>query len=80
MVLKGGAQPVLTIFFLGGDILWIIRMVLIRFTCFQVDVVVRLCNVTNESLYRGIEQAVVGNRLGDISYAIQRYTEVENTS
>jgi methionyl aminopeptidase len=40
--------------------------------------VVKLCEVTNESLYKGIEKAVVGNRLGDVSNAIQRYTEVEN--
>ena len=36
---------------------------------------VALCNVTNESLYKGIENAKVGNRLGDISYAIQHHTE-----
>lgn len=30
---------------------------------------------TKESLYLGIEQAVVGNRVGDIGYAIQQYTE-----
>ena len=39
---------------------------------------VKLCDITNQSLYKGIEQAVVGNRLSDISYAIQRFTEVEN--
>jgi methionyl aminopeptidase len=30
---------------------------------------------TYESLYRGIEQARVGNRMGDLSYAIQSYVE-----
>ncbi len=35
----------------------------------------RLLDVTKESLYLGIEQAVVGHRLGDISYAIQSHCE-----
>jgi methionyl aminopeptidase len=30
---------------------------------------------TKEALYKGIEQAVVGHRLGDISYAVQRHCE-----
>lgn len=30
---------------------------------------------TYESLYRGIEQAKAGNRMGDVSYAIQSYVE-----
>ena len=30
---------------------------------------------TKEALYKGIEQAVVGHRLGDISYAVQRQCE-----
>lgn len=34
-----------------------------------------LMDATRESLYQGIAQAKVGNRLGDISYAIQRYVE-----
>jgi methionyl aminopeptidase len=34
-----------------------------------------LINVTKESLYKGIEKAIVGNRVGDISYAIQEHTE-----
>ncbi|HFU4228279.1 TPA: methionyl aminopeptidase [Streptococcus suis] len=34
-----------------------------------------LMNVTKECLYRGIEQAVVGNRIGDIGAAIQEYAE-----
>ena len=35
----------------------------------------RLCDVTEKSLYLGIEQAIVGNRLGDIGSAIQNYCE-----
>lgn len=35
----------------------------------------RLMRVTRESLFRGIEQARPGNRLHDISSAIQRYVE-----
>ena len=34
-----------------------------------------LLKVTEESLYKGIDQAVIGNRLSDISYAIQSYVE-----
>ena len=35
----------------------------------------RLCDTTEESLYKGIEKAVAGGRLGDIGYAIQSYCE-----
>lgn len=35
----------------------------------------RLASVTEQSLYVGIEQAVVGNRVSDISSAIQTYVE-----
>jgi methionyl aminopeptidase len=35
----------------------------------------KLLDVTKESLYKGIEQAVVGSRLGSISYAVQNYCE-----
>ena len=35
----------------------------------------RLLTVTKEALYKGIEQAVVGHRLGDISYAVQSHCE-----
>ncbi len=34
-----------------------------------------LMKVTKASLYKGIEKAVNGNRIGDIAYAIQDYTE-----
>ena len=37
--------------------------------------VMQLLRVTKESLYKGIEKAVAGNRLGDISFAIQEHTE-----
>ncbi len=37
--------------------------------------VMKLIQVTKESLYKGIEKAVVGNRVGDIGFAIQDYTE-----
>lgn len=37
--------------------------------------VMQLIKVTKESLYLGIEKAVAGNRVGDISFAIQSYTE-----
>ncbi|WEK21604.1 MAG: type I methionyl aminopeptidase [Candidatus Pedobacter colombiensis] len=36
--------------------------------------VLELVRVTKESLYLGIEQAVVGKRTGDIGYAIENYT------
>ena len=35
----------------------------------------QLLKVTKESLYKGIEMAVSGNRIGDIGYAVQRYAE-----
>jgi len=35
----------------------------------------RLLEVTKESLYKGIEKAVTGNRLGDVSEAIQSHAE-----
>lgn len=40
----------------------------------------RLLEVTKTSLYKGIEQAVIGNRIGDIGYAIQTYAEGEGFS
>jgi len=38
----------------------------------------QLLRVTKTSLYKGIEKAVVGNRMGDVSWAIQEYTEREH--
>ncbi|KAA8785831.1 type I methionyl aminopeptidase [Paenibacillus amylolyticus] len=39
-----------------------------------------LLDVTKNSLYKGIEFAIVGNRIGDISHAIQTYAEGEGLS
>src|SRR5919205_3452748 len=39
-----------------------------------------LLKVTKEALYKGIEQAVAGNRIGDIGHAIQTYVESEGLS
>ena len=38
--------------------------------------VIKLLKVTRDSLYKGIEAAVVGNRIGDIGYAVQNYVKV----
>jgi methionyl aminopeptidase len=35
----------------------------------------RLIQVTEESMYRGIAEAVVGNRLSDVSHAVQTHVE-----
>ncbi|MDY0200442.1 MAG: type I methionyl aminopeptidase [Bacteroidales bacterium] len=35
----------------------------------------KLLTVTKESLFRGIQMAVEGNRVGDISYAVQEHAE-----
>lgn len=40
----------------------------------------RLMEVTESSLYKGIEQAKAGNRIGDIGHAIQTYVEKEGFS
>lgn len=37
--------------------------------------VLQLLKVTEECLYKGIEQAVAGNHLGDIGHAVQSYAE-----
>lgn len=39
-----------------------------------------LLEVTKNSLYKGIEKAYPGNRIGDIGYAIQSYAEAEGFS
>ncbi|WP_088810935.1 MULTISPECIES: type I methionyl aminopeptidase [Listeria] len=44
------------------------------------DEVKHLMEVTRKSLYLGIEQAQVGNRIGDIGHAIQTYVENEKLS
>lgn len=35
----------------------------------------RLCTVTKEAMYKGIEAAVAGGRIGDIGHAVQSYCE-----
>lgn len=40
----------------------------------------RLLDVTKKALYIGIEKAVIGNRIGDISHAIQTYVESQGFS
>jgi methionyl aminopeptidase len=39
------------------------------------ETISRMVKVTEESLYLGIKQAVVGNRLTDISHAVQQHVE-----
>ncbi len=39
------------------------------------DEILQLVRVTKESLYKGIEKAIINNRIGDIAFAIQDYTE-----
>lgn len=39
------------------------------------DDVKQLMRVTKESLYKGIEKAIAGNRIGDIAFAVQEHTE-----
>ena len=38
----------------------------------------KLVKFTKESLYKGIEKAIVNNRIGDIAFAIQEHTEIKN--
>ncbi len=40
----------------------------------------RLMRVTEESLYKGIEKAVEGNRIHDVSFAVQKYVEANGFS
>ena len=42
------------------------------------DDIIQLLKVTNTSLYLGIEKAVAGNRLGDVSHAIQDFCEKQH--
>ena len=41
------------------------------------DVPLQDGDIAKEALYKGIEQAVVGHRLGDISYAVQQHCEAQ---
>lgn len=38
----------------------------------------KLVKITKESLYKGIEKAIEGNRMGDVAFAIQEHTEKKN--
>jgi methionyl aminopeptidase len=38
----------------------------------------KLLRITEEALYKGIEKAMAGNRMGDIGFAIQEHTELKN--
>lgn len=40
----------------------------------------KLLSVTKQSLYKGLEQAVVGKRIGDIGFAIQQHVEAHGFS
>ncbi|WP_445492101.1 type I methionyl aminopeptidase [Niallia sp. 03133] len=40
----------------------------------------KLLEITEAALYKGIEQAVIGNRVGDISHAIQTFAEEQGFS
>ncbi len=40
----------------------------------------RLMNISRESLYQGIAKARIGNRIGDIAHAVQRYVETNGYS
>lgn len=42
------------------------------------DEVKKLMRITKEALYKGIEKAVAGNRVGDIAFAVQEHTERKN--
>jgi len=44
------------------------------------DKIVKLMNVTKESLYLGIKQATTGNTTGDIGFAIQHHVEQQGYS
>ena len=42
--------------------------------------VLKLLKVTKEALYKGIEMAVIGERVGDVSFAIQQHAETNGYS
>lgn len=44
------------------------------------DEVMNLLKTTKESLYLGIRETVIGNRIGDIGFAIQKYVEAKGFS
>lgn len=58
----------------NGDNAW-------TFPCGEIDAQAqKLLDATKGSLFEGIEQARVGNRLGDIGHAVQSYAEARNYS
>lgn len=40
--------------------------------------VIQLLKITKEALYKGIQKAIAGNRIGDIAFAVQQHTEKEH--
>lgn len=42
--------------------------------------IMKLIEVTKESFFKGVEKAIVGNRLTDISYAVQQHIETNKFS
>ena len=42
------------------------------------DEIIRLLKTTKEALYKGIENAIVGKRIGDIGFSIQNYCEAQS--
>ena len=40
----------------------------------------KLLQITKEALYKGIEKAIIGGRLGDISFAVQNHAETHGYS
>jgi methionyl aminopeptidase len=42
--------------------------------------VAKLLKVTKESLYKGIAEAISGNRVGDVGFAVQQHVEAEGYS
>ena len=40
----------------------------------------KLLEATKNSLYKGIEQCIIGNHLGDVSHAVQQYAESKGYS
>ncbi|MDO4458940.1 MAG: type I methionyl aminopeptidase [Clostridia bacterium] len=58
----------------NGDNAW-------TFACGEVsEEAQRLMDTTREALFKGIEQARVGNRIGDIGHAVQEYVEARGYS
>ena len=57
-----------------GDNAW-------TFPCGNIsDEAQKLLDATKESLFKGIEQATAGNRIGDIGHAVQEYAEARGYS